>query len=80
MESLGHEVCGNLPAAHALTCCDSTSSLFKIGKRITYPRLVELIKTHPIELAHFGLTENVDDDVDAARRCILPMYASKRKK
>ena len=62
-----------------LTGCDSTSSLFKIGKCIAYARLVELIKSHPIELAHFGLTENVDDDVDDARRYILPMYASKRK-
>ena len=79
MESLGHELCRNLPAAHALTGCDSTSSLFKIGKHIAYARLVELIKTHPIELAHFGLTDNVDDDVDAARSYILPMYASKRK-
>ena len=69
--------CGDMKL---LTGCDSTSSLFKIGKRIAYARLVELIKTHPIELAHFGLTENVDDDVDAARRCILPMYASKREK
>ena len=79
MESLGHELCRNLPAVHALTGCDSTSTLFRIGKRIVYAQLGELIKTHPIELTHFGLTENVDDDVDAARSYILPMYASNKK-
>lgn len=32
-ETLGRELCSMLPAAHALTGCDTTSGLFKLGKR-----------------------------------------------
>ena len=79
VETLGCELCQNLPAAHALTGCDSTSSLFKTGKRSAYTQLVELIKNNPTELTNFGLTDNVDDDVHCARTYILAVYGNKWK-
>jgi hypothetical protein len=37
---LGNSVVACLPAAHALTGCDTTSALFKIGKRTAFVKLV----------------------------------------
>ena len=43
LESLATGVSACLPAAHALTGCDSTSAFFKIGKRTAFTKLVEHI-------------------------------------
>lgn len=54
VENVGSDLCRNLPAAHALTGCDSTRSLFKIRKRTAFTQLVNHIKKHPTELSYFG--------------------------
>ena len=37
---LGEEVCNSLPFLHAITGCDTTSSLFNIGKLTTFKKLI----------------------------------------
>ena len=39
--SLGEEVCKSLPFLHAITGCDTTSSLFSIGKLTAFKKVVE---------------------------------------
>ena len=71
-EVLGKQQCSILPAAHALTGCDTTSGLFKLGKRTAYT----ILQKH--EDALMGLTEfhyeNKDSGLEAARKFILFMY------
>ena len=43
MQKLGLDFCEGLPAAHAITGCDTTSSFYKIGKRIVYNKLAVLV-------------------------------------
>jgi len=40
-DKIGQKVCACLPAMHALTGCDSTIALFRIGKRTAYSTLVK---------------------------------------
>jgi len=40
-KELGPVVCASLPAAHALTGCDTTSSLNRIGKKSACSKLVK---------------------------------------
>ena len=44
LQKLWLDFCESLPAAHAITGCDTTSSFYKIGKRIVYNKLVEHVK------------------------------------
>lgn len=71
-------VCGNFPAAHALTGCDTTNSLNRIGKTSAYSKLVK----HADSLKK--LSSFPDDDLDgsvaAARKFILLLYAEKTSK
>ena len=65
--ALGQPVCCNLPAAHALTGCDSTSSLYKVGKNIAYTNLLKLVVTVPQSFADFGVSGDDRKDTDSAR-------------
>lgn len=77
VDKLGRELCQNLPAAHALTGCDTTSSLFKIGKRSAFSKLASQVRECPEILTTFGMTDNVEADVVSARRYILNVYGNK---
>ena len=79
VEKVGHDVCQNLPAAHALTGCDTTSSLFGVGKRVAYTKLVEHVKQIPSAFKTFGLSDSVDDDFCAAQAYVLKFYSIKLK-
>ena len=77
VEKVGKGLCQNLPAAHALTGCDTTNSFFKIGKCVAYSKLAGLVREDPTVLTIFGLTDNVDDDVASAGKYVLLMYGNK---
>ncbi|KAF3841434.1 hypothetical protein F7725_007296, partial [Dissostichus mawsoni] len=67
-EKLGKALCQCLPACHALTGCDTTSSFFKIGKSTAFTKM----QKHVDELnglSHFGLTGNLADSLPMARLC-----------
>ena len=78
LQKLGLDFCECLPAAHAITGCDTTSSFYKIGKRIVYNKLVEHVKKHPAALKTFGLGDCVEDDIASARDFLLTIYSSKQ--
>ena len=46
-DKLGNSVAQALPTAHALTGCDITSSLYKIGTRTAYSKLVHYAEDLP---------------------------------
>ena len=48
-KELGPVVCASLPAAHALTGCDTTSSLNRIGKKSAYSKLVKYAESYEVE-------------------------------
>lgn len=59
-QKLGAVLCECLPACHALTGCDTTSSLYRIGKATALTRL----KTHLCELQEitkFGLSGSLEE-------------------
>lgn len=64
VENVGRDLCESLPAAHALTGCDTTSSCFKIGKRTAYTKLVEYVKKTPSALKN----------VWTVRKCLRRYY------
>jgi 5'-3' exonuclease len=67
-----------LPAAHALTGCDSTNSLFKIGKKTAFAKLIKHAEELPA-LASFGIIQNLEENVSAARKYALALYGNKRR-
>ena len=73
---IGHAMCESLPAAHALTGCDTTSSFAKVGKRTVYNKLVGYSKQNPSALATFSQND-ADGDVERATQFILHVYGSK---
>ena len=74
---IGHAMCESLPAVHALTGCDTTSSFAKVGKRTVYNKLVDYSKQNPSALATFGQTNDADRDVETATQFILHVYGNK---
>lgn len=78
VENVGHHLCENLPAAHTLTGCDTTSSFFRIGKCKAYTRLLGHIKQNPSALKKFGLSNNLQDDAAAACAYMLHVYGDKK--
>ena len=64
-KKLGAELCTCLPACNALTGCDTTSSLYRIGKTTAFTRL----KTHLSdlkEIADFGLSGSLEEAIPVA--------------
>ncbi len=77
-QKLGAVLCECLPACHALTGCDTTSSLYRIGKATALTRL----KTHLCELQEmtkFGLSGSLEEALPVARRYALLLYGQKKK-
>ena len=75
--SLSSTACQILPVAHALTGCDTTSSLFRIGKKSVF-RLLRNCPEQYTELAKVG---DVDSSagLNAARKLIASLYDLKKK-
>ena len=77
-QKLGSIVCSILPAVHAITGCDSTSSIHKIGKNRAYIKMMnekEQIK----DLADLGDEIHDSKFINAARHFLLMMYGVKMK-
>ena len=73
------KLCESLPAAHALTGCDSTSSLYQVGKRVDYTKLLEHVNNGNFSLTTFGIQNDVEADVSSARSYVLSLYGKKAK-
>ena len=67
-KSLSSVVCEILPAAHALTGCDTTSSFFGIGKK----SMLKALKETPNQFSDLSRIEfsDIDDSVDLNRKLI----------
>jgi hypothetical protein len=73
-DNLGADICQSLPACHALTGCDSTSSLYKIGKVKAFNKL-EKMSGDLKELKNLGLSDSVDESV--AHKYVMSLYGIK---
>ena len=74
---LGSTICESLPASHALTGCDSTSSLYRIGKKSAFTKLennAESLK----DLSKLGLSECLEEILPSARKYALLLYGQKK--
>ena len=67
---LGTNFCKCLPAAHALTGCDTTSSLFGIGKKTVYTALQKIADLK--QLANFN-QPNPDHGQNEDRKFVLSL-------
>ena len=69
---LNPDLCNILPAAHAITRCDSTSSLFGIGKRTVF----KVLKDSPENFRDLSTLADCDTDkyVDAASKLVCRLY------
>jgi hypothetical protein len=80
-----HEICSTrspvftniLPAAHAVTGCDTTSLLFGIGKRSVFKVLKENSDNFK-DLSNLADCD-VDVSVTAARKLVIQLYDSRGK-
>ena len=80
-----HEICSTLspvfanilPAAHAVTGCDTTSLLFRIGKRNVF----KVLKENPDNFKDLSNLSDCDVvvSVTAARRLVIKLYDSRGK-
>jgi 5-bromo-4-chloroindolyl phosphate hydrolysis protein len=70
-------VCEILPAAHALTGCDTTSSFFGIGKKSMFKALKETTNQFS-DLSRIEYSD-IDDSVDLSRKLISRLYDPKGK-
>ena len=70
-------MCEILPAAHALTGCDITSSFFGIGKK----SMSKALKETPNQFSDLSRIEcsDIDDSVDLSRKLISRLYDPKGK-
>jgi hypothetical protein len=70
-------LCNILPAAHAITGCDSTSSLFGIDKRTVF----KVLKDSPESFRYLSILADCDTDksIDAARKLVCRLYDQKGK-
>ena len=61
-KSLNSVVCNILPAAHAITGCDTTSSFFGIGKK----SMLKALKETPDQFSNLSMISHadIDDSVD----------------
>ena len=74
---LGELFCLCLPALHALTGCDSTSAIFKLGKRTAYKTLLK--NTDKLAAVYHFHEMPADDATEIAQRFILLMFGKKGK-
>ena len=77
-EKIGKDLSSCLPACHALTGCNTTSSLYRIGKSTAFNKL----KSHLSELkdlAHVGVSASLEKSLPVAREYALRLYGKKKK-
>ena len=76
-KSLNSVVCNIVPAAHAITGCDTTSSFFGIGKK----SMLKALKETPDQFSDLSMISHVDvdDSVDVCRKLISRLYDPKVK-
>ena len=76
-KSLNSFVCNILPAAHAITERDTTSSFFGIGKQ----SILKALKETPDQFRDLSMISHVyvDDSVDVCRKLISRLYDPKGK-
>ena len=76
-KSLSSVVCAILPAAYALTGCDTTSSFVGIGKK----SMLKALKETPTQFSDFSRIEfpDIDNSVDLSRKLISRLYEPKGK-
>jgi hypothetical protein len=77
VNSLNPVFCQILPAAHALSGCDTTSSMFGIGKRTVY----QVLKIKSEEFSDLVLLGegNVEDSLAVSREFVASLYDQKAK-
>ena len=70
-------MCEILPAAHALTGCDTTSSFFGIGKK----SMLKALKETPNQFSDLSRIEysDINNSVDLNRKLISMLYDPKGK-
>lgn len=76
VETLGNAFIQCLPALHAITGCDTTSSTYMIGKKKAYTKLkqnMDILK----DLRHFG--EGYSFDVNCATKLMLTLYGQRKR-
>ena len=73
---LGQTVCECLPAAHALTGCDTTCSMNRIGKKTAYSKLLKNVDTLS-NLKTFHEDNLLEDSVAVARSYALLLNGKK---
>ena len=73
---LGDNICSALPSMHALTGCDSTCALFRIGKRTAFTKLSQNI-VQLGQLSQFGLSLSASACQQLARLFLLSLYGQK---
>ncbi len=82
-ENLSSNFCKILPAAHALTGCDSTSSFFKIGKTKMFNALVDDKEDVDKADEFKGLVKlqgnNVEEIINECRKLVISLYDPKAK-
>ena len=76
-QHIGTEVSRCLPAVHALTGCDTTSALFKIGKQTAYTKLIKHEETLRGLAALGDLSSDDTLVLENARRYALLLYGKK---
>ena len=78
-EKLGERLCQSLPAFHALTGCDSTSSLSCCGKK--KPRTtLQGSAAHQTTLSLFGQQPNLDEKLaESTKAFIRDLYPKTRR-
>jgi len=72
---LGKAACKSLPAVHALSGCDTTSALYRLGKRTAYSALTK----NSDALQGLEAFQDVPTFLDTARRFVLLMHGKKTK-
>lgn len=73
---IGQDMSRCLPASHAISGCDTTSSLFKVGKRTAYSKLKQNIG-HLAPLSTLGQTKDIANVISTATQYAILLYGSK---
>ena len=76
VQKWGDESCLSLPAFHALTDCDTTSSFHRIGKRSAFKCLLKHLKDVP-HLRHLGCQPVSDNYYRDVENFVASLYSQK---
>jgi hypothetical protein len=71
-------VCESLPTAHLLTVCHSTTSLNRIGKCVSNPKVQDLVENGNQSFTTLGIQEN-HIDVSSVLSFVLSLYGIKAR-